>query len=253
MDRMIHTALNSMRNLAELQKVNAQNLTNMTVPGFRKDLWGQSGTGYLQAGDTPTTRAFALTTGESEFSNQHGVMDPTGIETDVAILDDGWFLVQPPDGSPPALSRRGDLSLNADGILINGSNETVLSDGLAPIQIPPYREIQITQLGEILINPLAAEVGQFVSVGFIGTTTAAGVELRKGEDARIRAVDGTIPAPDQLAHLQQGMLEGSNVNAVEELVYTIELQRRFEMSVKFIESARQIDQAAAQIMRIAQE
>lgn len=253
MDRMIHTALNSMRNLAELQKVNAQNLTNMTVPGFRKDLWGQSGTGYLQAGDTPTTRAFALTTGESEFSNQHGVMDPTGIETDVAILDDGWFLVQPPDGSPPALSRRGDLSLNADGILMNGSNETVLSDGLAPIQIPPYREIQITQLGEILINPLAAEVGQFVSVGFIGTTSAAGVELRKGEDARIRAVDGTIPAPDQLAHLQQGMLEGSNVNAVEELVYTIELQRRFEMSVKFIESARQIDQAAAQIMRIAQE
>jgi flagellar basal-body rod protein FlgF len=49
------------------------------------------------------------------------------------------------------------------------------------------------------------------------------------------------------------MLESSNVNAVEELVYTIELQRRFEMSVKFIESAKQIDQAAAQIMRIAQE
>ena len=49
------------------------------------------------------------------------------------------------------------------------------------------------------------------------------------------------------------MLESSNVNAVEELVYTIELQRRFEMSVKFIETAQQIDQAAAQIMRIAQE
>ncbi|MEY3004798.1 MAG: hypothetical protein RLZZ491_1974 [Pseudomonadota bacterium] len=253
MDRMIHTALNSMRNLSELQKVNAQNLTNMTVPGFRKDLWGQAGTGYLQADDTPSARAFALATGQSQFSYQMGAMDPTGNETDVAIVDDGWFIVDPPDGAPRALSRRGDLSLNADGVLINGSNETVLSDGLAPIVIPPFREIQITQIGEILINPLAAEAGQFVSVGFIGTTTAAGVELRKSEDARVRAVDGTVPPPDQLSHIQQGMLEGSNVNAVEELVHTIELQRRFEMSVKFIESAKQIDQAAAQIMRIAQE
>jgi flagellar basal-body rod protein FlgF len=137
--------------------------------------------------------------------------------------------------------------------LVNGSNDTILSDGLAPLQMPPYREIQITELGEILINPLAAEVGQFISAGFIGTTTAAGVELRKSEDARIRAVDGSIPGPDQLSKIQQGMLEGSNVNAVEELVYTIELQRRFEMSVKFIESARQIDEASAKIMQLAQE
>lgn len=253
MDRMIHTALNSMRNLSELQKINAQNLTNMSVPGFRKDLWGQAGTGYLQAGQEPTARAFALGTGKSEFSYAVGTMDPTGVDTDIAMAEDGWFLVQPPDGSPPALSRRGDLSVNQEGILVNGSNETVLSDGLAPIVIPPYREIQITQIGEILINPLAAEVGQFVSVGFIGTTTAAGVDLRKSEDGRIRALDGVLPPPDQIAHVQQGMLESSNVSAVEELVYTIELQRRFEMSVKFIESAKQIDQAAAQIMRIAQE
>lgn len=253
MDRMIHTALNSMRNLSELQKINAQNLTNMSVPGFRKDLWGQAGTGYLQAGQDPTARAFALTTGENEFSYQTGTMDPTGVDTDVALIDDGWFLVLPPDGAPPALSRRGDFSVNAEGFLVNGSNETVLSDAMAPILIPPFREIQISQIGEILVNPLAAEAGQFVSAGFIGTTTAAGVVLRKSEDARVRALDGTIPPPDQIAHMQQGMLEGSNVNAVEELVYSIELQRRFEMSVKFIESAKQIDQAAAQIMRIAQE
>lgn len=253
MDRMIHTALNSMRNLAELQRINAQNLTNMTVPGFRKDLWGQAATGYLQAGQEQSARAFALTTGKSEFSNQYGTMNPTGVDTDIAILNEGWFFVQPPDDAPPALSRRGDLSFTGEGVLVNGANELVLSDGLEPIEVPPYREIQITQLGEILVNPLAAEIGQFVSVGFIGTTTAADVELRKGDDARVRAVDGTLPEPDQLADIQQGMLEGSNVNAVEELVYTIELQRRFEMSVKFIESAKQIDQAAAQIMRIAQE
>ena len=253
MDRMIHTALNSMRNLAELQRVNAQNLTNMTVPGFRKDLWGQAATGYLQAGQEGSARAFALTTGDSEFSNAHGTMNPTGVDTDIAILGDGWFFVQPQDGTAPALSRRGDLSLNGDGVLVNGANEIVLGDGLAPIELPPYREIQITQLGEILINPLAAEIGQFVSAGFIGTTSASGVDLRKGEDARVRGIDGTLPEPDQMADIQQGVLESSNVNAVDELVHTNELQRRFEMSVKFIESAKQIDQAAAQIMRVAQE
>ena len=253
MDRMIHTALNSMTNLSELQKINAQNLTNLSVPGFRKDLWGQAGTGYLKSGEEFSARAFSLSTGKSEFSFQQGSMDSTGIDTDIAILDQGWFIVQPPDGSALALSRRGDLSLNADGILINGSNEVILSDGLAPIAVPAFREIQVSQLGEILVNPLAAEAGQFVSVGFIGTTSAAGVELRKGEDARIRAIDGTVPQPDQLAHIQQGTLEGSNVNAIEELVNNIELQRRFEMSIRFIESANQIDEAAAQIMRIAQD
>jgi flagellar basal-body rod protein FlgF len=253
MDRMIHTALNSMTNLAELQKVNAQNLTNMSVPGFRKDLWGQAGTGYLKSGEEFSARAFALSTGESEFSFQQGSMDPTGVDTDIAILNNGWFIVQPPDGSAPALSRRGDLSVNGEGILVNGSNEVVLSDGLAPIPIPPFREIQISQLGEILVNPLQAEAGQFVSVGYIGTTSAAGVELRKGLDARIRAIDGTVPPPDQLAKIQQGALESSNVNAVQELVNNIELQRRFEISIRFIESAKQIDEAGAQIMRIAQD
>lgn len=253
MDRMIHTALNSMTNLAELQKVNAQNLTNLSVPGFRKDLWGQAGTGYLKSGEEFSARAFALSTGKSEFSLQQGAMDPTGIDTDIAILNNGWFIVQPPDGSAPALSRRGDLSLNGEGILVNGSNEVILSDGLAPITVPPYREIQISQLGEILVNPLEAEAGQFVSVGFIGTTSAAGVELRKGLDGRIHTIDGTVPPPDQLAHIQQGTLEGSNVNAIEELVNNIELQRRFEMSIRFIESAKQIDESAAQIMRIAQD
>jgi flagellar basal-body rod protein FlgF len=253
MDRMIQTALNSMTNLAELQKVNAQNLTNLTVPGFRKDLWSQAGTGYLKSGEEFSARAFALSTGKSEFSLQQGAMDPTGNDTDIAILNNGWFIVQPPDGSAPALSRRGDLSLNGEGNLVNGSNEVILSDGLAPITVPPYREIQISQLGEILVNPLEAEAGQFVSVGFIGTTSAAGVELRKGLDGRIRTIDGTVPPPDQLAHIQQGTLEGSNVNAIEELVNNIELQRRFEMSIRFIESAKQIDESAAQIMRIAQD
>ena len=129
MDRMIHTALNSMTNLSELQKINAQNLTNLSVPGFRKDLWGQAGTGYLKSGEEFSARAFSLSTGKSEFSFQQGSMDSTGIDTDIAILDQGWFIVQPPDGSALALSRRGDLSLNADGILINGSNEVILSDG----------------------------------------------------------------------------------------------------------------------------
>lgn len=253
MDRMIYTAFNSMLNLAELQRVNAENLANATVPGFRKDLWGQVGTSYLQSGQQASARAFSLTSGDSEFSNQQGTIDPTGVDTDIALLNDGWFLVQPSDGTAQALSRRGDLSINADGVLVNGLDDIILSDGLTPIEVPPFREIQITQLGEILINPLAAEVGQFVSVGFVGTTSAQSIDLRKGEDSRIRAKDGTIPPPDQSGRIQQGMLESSNVNTVDELIQNIELQRRFEMSVKFIETAKQIDQAAAQIMRVAQE
>jgi flagellar basal-body rod protein FlgF len=45
------------------------------------------------------------------------------------------------------------------------------------------------------------------------------------------------------------MLEGSNVNAVNEMVNMIELQRRFEMQVKMMKTAKDMADSSATIMR----
>ena len=60
------------------------------------------------------------------------------------------------------------------------------------------------------------------------------------------------PLPDQKVTIAQGMLEASNVDAVEELVLSLETQRQFEMNIKFIKLAEDIDRGGAELMRLPQ-
>ena len=46
--------------------------------------------------------------------------------------------------------------------------------------------------------------------------------------------DGTVRDPDQTRKIRSGFLESSNVNAIEELVKNLDMQRHFEINVKFI-------------------
>ena len=46
-----------------------------------------------------------------------------------------------------------------------------------------------------------------------------------------------------------GFLEKSNVNAVEEMVNTLDQQRKFEMHIKMIQLAEELDEAGASLMR----
>ena len=45
---MIHTALNSMHMITQNQSMNAQNLSNLNVPGYRRDLGVEFETAYLE-------------------------------------------------------------------------------------------------------------------------------------------------------------------------------------------------------------
>ena len=253
MDKMIHTALNTMHNLYDLRVLNSQNLANMSVAGFRRDMPNEGGTAFVMEDGEHTAKAFALEMGPWEFSERLGQMHNSGNQTDVALVDPGWFIIQPGEDGAPALSRRGDFSLDADGNLVNGAGDYVLSSGMSPITVPAFREIKISQIGELLVNPLGAQENEFQSLGMIATTTAKGFDLIKGSDGRIRPKGEEFPPVDQLAHMQQGMLETSNVNPIEEMVTSLEMQRQFEISVKFIESLKQLDEGGTEIMRIAQE
>ena len=86
------------------------------------------------------------------------------------------------------------------------------------------------------------------SAGFIGSTTSQLDQLTKSLDGQIRKVDGTVPDPDQTGKFGQGFLESSNVNAIEELIRNIDMQRQFEINVKLIKKASDLDSAGTKLM-----
>ena len=249
MDRSIYTALNSMSILRDNQSVTSQNLANVSVPGFQKDVQINFSSVYLDRDKGIDPRVMALQE-PGGFDNTPGPMSQTGSPMDIAIDGNGFFIVQPSSGGKIAMSRRGDFGVSANGILTDGTGTKPLSTDLEPIVVPPYRTITISGNGIIEIEPLNGPVGQKVRVAQLATTAGSEVPLTKTIDGFVRPVDGTIPEPDNRALLLNGFLEGSNVKSVDELVAGIDQSRAYEVNVKFLTTAKEIDEATASLMRM---
>ena len=250
MDRLAQTALTALRQMQDNKFDLANNLANVNVPGFRRDLPNEGNAGFLKELDKLSAKVLPLETEARKFSNEAGQLQNTGLETDVAVLNEGFFYIQPEDGEI-ALSRRGDFGLNAQNQLVNGVGDLVLSDGLAPIILPNnFTAMSITDIGEVLVQQAGAPDGQLTPVGFIGSTSSEIDQLVKSLDGNIRKTDGTVPAADQTARFGQGFLESSNVSAIEELIRNIDMQRQFEINVKLIKKASDLDSAGAKLMNL---
>ena len=230
--------------------MNAQNLSNLNVPGYRRDLGIEFETTYLETMEGLDAKAFATRTNVGVFSSKPGHINPTGEDLDVAVQGAGFFFVKTKDAT--GLSRRGDFNVNADGILVNGAGETVLSDGLEPISVPPYKSISVSEDGAIIVEPLGGEPGTTQNVGMLATTLATGEKIFKDKDGLLKTLSGGLPEPDQSVTLLQKHLEGSNINAVEEMIVSLDQQRQFELNVKLIKIAKDLDEAATNLMRMPQ-
>ena len=259
MDRMAQTALNSLKMLMENQMATAHNLANLSTPGYRQDVVTDFSSIYLdrQEGIEPRIVSSRNTGG---FSVEQGVLESTQNPLDLAIDNEGYFVVQPKNGTP-ALSRRGDLQTTENGELLDGAGNKILDNGLQPIVVPAFTKITISPQGEIFIQPIGGEPGELpINVGIIATfVPVEGTKLRKSLDGHIRIEpifndDGTTDEieiePNQQAKLVNGFLEKSNVNAIEEMVNTIDHQRKFEMHIKFIQMAEELDASSSNLMRL---
>ena len=248
MDRSIYTALNSMNILRDNQSVTAQNLANISVTGFQKDIQINFASVSLDRDKGIDPRVLALQE-PGGFDSTPGPVQQTGAPLDLAVDGTGYFIVKPANGKI-ALSRRGDFTVSADGTLRDGTGTQPISVDLEPIIIPPHRKISISGDGIIEIEPLNAPLGQTVRVGQIATTFGSEVPLAKTIDGFVRPIDGSIPEPDNRTILLSGFLEGSNVQSVDELVTGIDQSRTYEINVKFISTAQEIDEASASLMRM---
>ena len=126
----------------------------------------------------------------------------------------------------------------------------MLNTKLEPITVPANRSIMVSDNGDVIIEPMNSPLGTKQIIGRIAMTFANGLELKKFPDGEIRPVDGTIAQVDEAVSLVPEHLELSNVNITDELINSIEDQRQYEINVKLISSATEVDEAGASLIRM---
>ena len=86
MDRLLHLSLNAIKHSKEDSSIRSNNLANVNVPGFRKDIEPPMiESSFLETLESFETRAFSLREGKNRFDDNQGRLDFTENEKDVPI------------------------------------------------------------------------------------------------------------------------------------------------------------------------
>ncbi|MBA2779511.1 flagellar basal body rod protein FlgF [Billgrantia kenyensis] len=249
MDRILYTAMSGAKQSMDQQSVVSHNLANVSTSGFRAQLHAMRAVPVQGDGELPTRVSVAGTTPGSDFSP--GPITRTGRELDVALEGDAWLAVQADDGTE-AYTRRGDLSVDGDG-LVTVAGRPVIGDG-GPIIVPLGSSVTVGADGTLSAIGEGENPAALVDVGRLKLVTAE-QNLVRGDDGLFRMppdAEGEVAAleANDEARVASGALEGSNVSAVEAMVAMIDVARRYEMQMKVISTADENAQRANNLLSI---
>ncbi|MES2986744.1 MAG: flagellar basal-body rod protein FlgG [Pseudomonadota bacterium] len=228
-------------------RVISNNLANVNTTGFKRDRASFETLAY-QVVTAPGAQSTAETKyatglnlgtgvkvqGTSRIETQ-GSLQTTGNAFDLALDGNGFFQVQMPGGQL-GYTRAGNFSRSPEGVMITSEGYQVMPgitvpEGATSITIGMDGTVSATlqgqaeasQIGQIQVASFANPAGlQASGDNYLIESSASGAASlgNAGEEGRGR--------------IRQGMLEGSNVNVVEELVDMIETQRAYEVNSKMI-------------------
>jgi flagellar basal-body rod protein FlgG len=177
-----------------------------------------------------------------------GNLQQTGNQFDMAINGNGFFQVQMPDGTI-GYTRDGSFHIDSVGQLVNNSGYALTPAVTIPsaaqsVTIGADGTVSVTLPGQA--NPQS--VGSVQVAGFINP---AGLES-KGQNLFAETAASGAPTPNTpgvngVGTLQQGYVETSNVNVVQELVSMIQTQRAYELNSKAISTSDQMLQRLSQM------
>lgn len=245
MDRSLYISMSGAKQVLLAQASNSNNLANASTAGFRADF--EQFRSMPVFGPGHPSRVFAMDERPGvDYST--GSLQTTGRDLDIAINGEGWISVNGKDGKE-AYTRAGDLQITPDGALVTGNGLAVLGNN-GPINIPPAQKVEIGPDGTISIVPRGGPVGTLAVVDRIKLVKPDKAAVDKGLDGLVHPKDGNPVQPDVSVHLATGVLEGSNVNAVEEMVRMIELAKQFEYQIKMMKTVDDIGAAGTQVMSL---
>lgn len=234
----------------------ANNIANVNTSGFKKDR--QVFSEYLSANERPNDvmnipripasveSFYDMQGGDNAYVNpagtytnfEQGSLRSTGNPLDLAIEGKGFLEVLTPQGV--RWTRSGSLQVDGTGKLVTKDGFPILRDGGGD---PAQRLIQlnssnvmISQSGEV--HDGGAMVGKLALVNFADPD-----ELQKQGNSlyglKQNARGGPVPTGE--ARVQQGFVEGSNVNVIEEMTDMIAANRVFEATQHTIKAHDQMD------------
>jgi len=240
----------------------SNNLANVNTTGFKKgsmefqDLIYQTirAAGLKTGNESETPTELQIGSGVKPVSSnrnfEQGNLLNSGNPLDIAIAGEGFFKVQQDNGKE-VYSRDGHLKLSAEGVLVTNDGYIVQPQ----INIPEDTEaVMISENGVVSVimsgESIPQEVGQIELARFVnpGGLKAAGQNLYETTAASGEPVSGT-PLSTGFGKLNQGYVENSNVNLVQEMVSMITAQRAYELNSKSIKTADDMLTTANQLKR----
>jgi flagellar basal-body rod protein FlgG len=240
--------------------VTANNLANVSTNGFKRaravfeDLLYQTlrQPGAQSSQQTQLPSGLQLGTGVRPVATERiftqGNLQQTSNPLDVAINGQGFFQVLMPDGTT-SYTRDGSFHVDSQGQLVTSSGFQV-----QPAITIPANSLSITIARDGVVSVTKAGVAAPSQVGSLQLASfvnPAGLQSM-GENLYVEtAASGTAgtnaPGSNGLGLLNQGYVETSNVNVVEELVNMIQIQRAYEINSKAIQTSDQMLQKLTQM------
>jgi len=227
----------------KMQRAEFQDLLyqNIERPGAASADTGAVLPAGIQIGVGVRTAATYRITGQGNLTS-------TDNPYDLAINGKGYFHVQMPDGTD-AYTRAGSFSLSPDGQMVTDKGY-VVAPGLAipqdaiAITVNAQGQVQATVAGQNAPQTLGQlELARFPNDGGL---QSIGDNLYTETPASGAVLTG-LPGSPGYGTLQQGFLETSNVNAVQEITDLITAQRAYEMNSKVISAADQMLQITSKM------
>ena len=261
----LNAAATGLNALSTRIDVTANNLANAETPAFKKSRANFEDLMYLKLrqpgavnadGDrTPAGLLVGLgvKVSNTQINFEQGSLETTNQPYDVAIEGTGFFKVKIVDGvgGGEAFTRAGNFFRNPDGDLVLGNGDGYR---LIPnINVPPdTTDLSISTDGRVSARRAGGlafqEVGRITLSRFVNPQglDQLGGNLYLPTDASGPPLESD-PGQDGSGQLRQGLLEGSNVDPVRELVGLIKTQRAFELNSQSIQTANQALQTIGQL------
>ena len=253
MDRLVFTSNATIKEQATARQVLVNELANVSTVGFKSsyDVALQS---VKVEGPGFDSRFQAQAVARDLIRLEPGAIMATGRPMDVALADKAVMTVQAANGDL-AFTRRGDLKINPQGQLENGSGHLVMGAG-GPIAVPPGLMVTINPDGSVYArDPAQTGAATSVFIDQLRLRDGADTKLGRRQDGLFKVdgqPDGTdIAVGNTVPKLIPQALEGSNVSAIEAMTRLIDQSRSFETQIRIIKETKSLDESGSSMMKNA--
>jgi flagellar basal-body rod protein FlgG len=217
-------------------------LANVSTTGYKAERVGFRDLLYNQVNiaGTSTSQGTGAAARPIGRDQSQGAIQSTGNPLDLAIEGSGFLTVKRSDGTV-ALTRDGSLQVNAKGQLTTAEGD--LLD--PPITLPKGSspsEVAIASDGTVRVGTKTVGKIALVNVASPDHLLAAGGNLFTSTPS------SGAPRPTSGAAIQQGALEGSNVDVGSDMVQMMGAQRSYQLESSAIQTENQMLSIANQLV-----